>query len=109
MNWISVKERIPEIFKKVLVYSPSELEDAENITVDFCYKNAEQEIVFDYAYKSPTHWMPLPEPPVKQTINHDQRKRVLLGERIYIRSMVGYVLDGIAMVSMWGKLDFSKL
>lgn len=54
-EWISVKDRLPKPFKQVLVYDAFE----ENITVGL-YGNG------DWLFSEHiTHWMPLPEPPIK--------------------------------------------
>ena len=62
MEWISVKNHLPDSYKKdVLIYSPS-----CGVNIGFaiddsccpflCYDS-------DYDAYSITHWMPLPEPP----------------------------------------------
>ena len=62
-EWISVKERQPEVHQKVLV----------------CYESGRVEIDFrlswgGYVLESQqgkvTHWMPLPEPP-KEEVHHE--------------------------------------
>lgn len=64
MEWISVKDRLPESEVMVLTY----LEDDDYYMIDYI-------IMFDVPlwacilerdnYKV-THWMPLPQPPIKQ-------------------------------------------
>lgn len=52
-RWISVKDRLPELFTQVLVYDAFE----KNITLGL-YGNG------DWLFsKHITHWMPLPDPP----------------------------------------------
>lgn len=56
--WVSVKDKLPELFKNVLTINIEGkilinwLEDIEN-----------EEGYFAYDGKRVTHWMPLPEPP----------------------------------------------
>ena len=58
-GWISVKDRLPEEGKEVLVWNDE----------SFCYvdeiKNGKWRIPGDYSGN--THWMPLPEPPQEET------------------------------------------
>ena len=63
-QWISVKDRLPEIGKSVLIYYPywggdeiqvAKLEDDE-MMFDVCGE-------FNIRVGAVTHWMPLPEPP----------------------------------------------
>lgn len=63
-KWISVKDRLPEIEKSVLIYYPkwdgNEIQvaklDCDGITFDICGE-------FNIGTGVITHWMPLPEPP----------------------------------------------
>ena len=59
-QWISVKDRMPEPKKDVLVYS--EIEHPHKIRVDFLKVSGQWFNSFHV-----THWMPLPEPPKEQT------------------------------------------
>ena len=69
MNWIKVKDRLPEMEIVVLVYCPlwgMYIAHYEKIDPDY---NAGHWIDF-YGNKGilpPTHWMPLPEPPITET------------------------------------------
>lgn len=63
-RWISVKDRLPEIGKSVLIYYPkwdgdeiqvAKLED-DGMMFDICGE-------FNIGTGAITHWMPLPEPP----------------------------------------------
>lgn len=63
-RWISVKDRLPEIGKSVLIYYPkwdgdeiqvAKLED-DGMMFDICGE-------FNIGTGVITHWMPLPEPP----------------------------------------------
>jgi len=59
VNWISVKDRLPEERETVLVFIQELAEDKENIAMDVSY-------VWSGKFHSLppiTHWMPLPEPP----------------------------------------------
>lgn len=51
-NWISVKDKLPEIRERVLVYRKKGV--TEDIQIFNWYPDDEN--IF-------THWMPLPEPP----------------------------------------------
>ena len=63
-EWISIDDRLPEKFTHVLCLYPSK-NYGSNIVVDYMESDrgyfAEQ-----FKYGSPTHWMPLPEPPNKK-------------------------------------------
>ncbi len=68
MEWISVKERLPEMKDDVLVYFQS----GKNMAVGFLRDMDEDKTMWgaytdDELYtdcdSEPTHWMPLPEPP----------------------------------------------
>lgn len=57
-EWISVKDRLPEVEERVLVYS---YEDGINFGYFLGYEDG---FFIDCVYPNePTHWMPLPEPP----------------------------------------------
>jgi hypothetical protein len=77
MEWISVKERMPEEHKAVLLFYPYEHEDVQFVghwdslnrlwvcdwsgfLTDIVYLSDD---FFNLAKKAVTHWMPLPEPP----------------------------------------------
>lgn len=56
-EWISVKERLPEIWQNVLVYR----KDNEPHAEFRCFSGGWD---MDEKYRNPvTHWMPFPEPP----------------------------------------------
>lgn len=59
MEWISVKDRLPENKKYVLVWEPK-LD--KNIIARYNEKNGYW-WSDGYFFVFPTHWMPLPEPP----------------------------------------------
>ena len=73
MKWISVKERLPELNQRVLVYIPRWRNDCWEVSFRDKDKNGEwyKEFVSDccdtfdsyYNDNEITHWMPLPEPP----------------------------------------------
>ena len=54
-GWISVKDRLPEIGAKCLVYADGKMTVAKHI--------AHNEWITGIFFPVPTHWMPLPEPP----------------------------------------------
>jgi hypothetical protein len=62
--WISVKEQLPKKFTHVLCLYPSK-GHGSNIVVDYMESDrgyfAEQ-----FRYGEPTHWMPLPTPPIEK-------------------------------------------
>lgn len=65
MEWISIKEKLPPIEKKVLIMLPRRKIPAygEYGEDGFWYS---VELHFPFYYdicKTPTHWMPLPDPP----------------------------------------------
>lgn len=71
-EWISVKERLPSVKKDVLMYYAS----SDNMAVGFLFET-DEDMTFWRAYtdagwttdcdESPSHWMPLPEPPEEDT------------------------------------------
>lgn len=57
-TWVSVTERLPSAHELVLVYNPGYL-----MTTGFLYEDGRWRVrSVDYP-NTPTHWMPLPEPP----------------------------------------------
>lgn len=73
MEWISVKDRLPEIGQRVLVYQKSGVFGGNEIEItyriDEFYESSEEinnQIVWDGQgmCNDIHHWMPLPEPPV---------------------------------------------
>jgi len=61
MEWISVKDRLPEKFTAVIVYrtrkGESPIVEQGTLELNGWWK------VFGTRTKSVTHWMPMPEPP----------------------------------------------
>ena len=63
MEWISVKDRLPEAFQEVIVCRESRqakttvIVEQGQLTVNGWWK------VYGTRTKAVTHWMPLPEPP----------------------------------------------
>ena len=55
MEWISVKEKLPEHLESCLCYRPDATFDMRRVQL---FKHGK----FDGVY-AVTHWMPLPEPP----------------------------------------------
>lgn len=71
-EWISVKDRLPEIGQEVLVFRPyAHIHYDKNITIDA--RSGSERMVYDGArhdWHKPnyvTHWMPLPEAPKEST------------------------------------------
>lgn len=56
MKWISVKDRLPELFEDVLVCY-----DSGKINIE-CILSSRM-FFYEELYGKPTYWMPLPEPP----------------------------------------------
>ena len=75
MKWISVNERLPEIDEYVLIYWKLQKDKKEGGYWDMLEIAKVESITHrkdsvsvswidcDYNAKTPTHWMPLPEPP----------------------------------------------
>lgn len=75
MDWISVKDRLPENDDDVLVYNPKdgihigefnfdELSEYYEKDGSYTTTNCGWHTQYEWApYMSPTHWMPLPLPP----------------------------------------------
>lgn len=69
-NWISVKDRLPEINGSVLTASYSSDKDKyliELVLFDdgYFYSIYDAEEMTNDSHWEITHWMPLPEPPIK--------------------------------------------
>ena len=64
LEWISIKDRLPEKFTDVLCLYPSK-NHGSNIVIDYMESDrgyfAEQ-----FKYGEPTHWMSLPIPPTEK-------------------------------------------
>ena len=59
--WISVKDRLPEVGERVLIYVPATDGDCDHWIADFQMQGKWQ--MFGY---NATHWMPLPESPKEE-------------------------------------------
>ena len=60
-RWIPVTERLPNAHELVLIYNPGYL-----MTTGFIYEDGRWRVrSVDYP-DTPTHWMPLPEPPKEE-------------------------------------------
>lgn len=57
--WVSVADRLPSAHELVLVYNPGYL-----ITTGFLYEDGRWRIRSVGYPDTPTHWMPLPQPPM---------------------------------------------
>ena len=60
-EWISVDERLPDKWKKVLCFYP-EKDYGSNAVIDYM-ETDDGHFAEQHQYGKPTHWMPLPEPP----------------------------------------------
>ena len=67
-EWIPVTERLPEIGRKCLIAN-SEIVVRGWLRPDGVWKTgvSSDEIWSKFSLYQPTHWMPLPEPPEKET------------------------------------------
>ena len=73
-KWISVKERLPEDCKDVLVWAVYHEETGRNwslIEIDAHCKGIGWENTADPDVREATHWMPLPEPPKEENNETD--------------------------------------
>ena len=59
-GWISVKDRLPKIGAKCLVYADGKMTVAKHI--------ANNDWITGVWFPVPTHWMPLPEPPKEEKV-----------------------------------------
>lgn len=57
-GWISVKDRLPELFKNVLT-----IDSEGKIFINWLEEVTETKSYFAYGSWSVTHWQPLPKPP----------------------------------------------
>jgi hypothetical protein len=68
MEWISVKDKMPEPYLPVLVYNPNEKED-NKFSVDFLFTSIDGNLYWDWNTNTDTGellvtlWMPIPELP----------------------------------------------
>ena len=62
MEWISIKDRLPEVGKRVLVYTEMNVIRIDRLRL---IKNGKRKAATweSSLYVEVTHWMPLPEPP----------------------------------------------
>lgn len=63
-EWISVKDKLPELGEKVLIYGTCNGEKYYSVDILAPYFDENVERFKSYRWhKEVTHWMPLPEPP----------------------------------------------
>jgi hypothetical protein len=63
MEWISVKDKLPEEYASVITFDPSR--SPMNTVNEGFFANGEWDIIRKpYMPKHITHWMPLPSPPI---------------------------------------------
>ena len=64
MEWISVKDGLPEKSKNVLVFAVSPCAKTAEIAIDRLEEGENKPVwMFTHGWYTVTHWMPLPEPP----------------------------------------------
>lgn len=61
MNWISVKDRLPERYKEVLCLFRGN--KGRGWKIDISWVDSTRFFLYEDLYGKVTHWMPLPEPP----------------------------------------------
>lgn len=65
MEWISVKDGLPEVGKIVVWYSPfAHTGTVKGYVADYLNELDKKEHNINW-FKKFTHWMPLPDPPLK--------------------------------------------
>jgi hypothetical protein len=72
-EWISVEERLPEVWKTVLTFQPTTTDDKGIIqTCVYIGNPGRWRVAWNHEFLElpVTHWMPLPEPP-KEGGNED--------------------------------------
>lgn len=62
-KWISVKDRLPDMGVKCVIYRDGKMSVARHI--------ANNDWITQAFFTYPTHWMPLPEPPKEETDGHN--------------------------------------
>lgn len=63
MEWIDVKDRMPELNTYVLVCFIGTLSGRQIMKVDYTLQYHNNDVEWKYTANGVTHWMPLPEPP----------------------------------------------
>jgi hypothetical protein len=63
-EWISVEDRLPAKFTKVLCFYPSK-KYGSNIVVDYM-ESDDGSFAEQFRHGAPTHWIPLPVPPTEK-------------------------------------------
>lgn len=61
MEWVSVKEKLPKIGQRVLVYQKDGVHGGNSIDIE--YRMCEDFWSEQGIHSDITHWMPLPTPP----------------------------------------------
>lgn len=64
MEWVNVKERLPEIDIDVLAFNGNEIIQSYRNIAYVCENDFGFRTITDISWK-PTYWMPLPKPPEK--------------------------------------------
>ena len=65
-RWISVEERLPKRYEHVLVATRFTDEGEQDVDIAYCALEDRWRKPEGMLFGSVTHWMPLPEPPVKE-------------------------------------------
>lgn len=64
--WVSVKERMPNKGKNVLVFAKEKFISGEKIAIDRLEKGEQEPVwMYTHGWFEVTHWMPLPKPPAE--------------------------------------------
>lgn len=63
MNWVEVSERLPNDYQKVIVGRIGEANVMKILTYRNHFDNKHWGDSMESYFASPTHWMPIPEPP----------------------------------------------
>ena len=63
MHWVAVSERLPNDYQRVLVGRAGEANVIKVLTYKKEFDNKHWGDSMESHFASPTHWMPLPEPP----------------------------------------------
>lgn len=66
MNWISVKEKLPETIIYCLIYYCEDWNYNKLWRIGWCFYNSLGEWCIENSKVNPTHWMPIPDPPDKE-------------------------------------------